>query len=128
MCALGQVWQCKLARAGNEDRAEGALGGKVVWAYIAAAGGVAWLVGLVIAYVCEQGAKTFTDYWLILWTEQTFGNRGHLFYIGMYALIAVGFSAITYARSLFFAFGTVRFPPPPFPPGRRARRALRGHT
>lgn len=108
------MWVCaggadKAARrAGNEDRAEGALGGKVVWAYVAAAGGVAWVLGLVFAYICEQGAKTFTDYWVILWTSARFGDRGLAFYIGLYALIAVGFSVITYARSLFFAFGTVR--------------------
>jgi ATP-binding cassette subfamily C (CFTR/MRP) protein 1 len=92
---------------GNEDRSVGTVGWRVVGAYVGAAGGLWWLLLLLTGYTVEQGAKTFTDYWLILWTKDQFGlPLGQ--YIGLYAAIAAGYGAITYMRSVSFAFGAVR--------------------
>jgi hypothetical protein len=81
--------------------------------YIVAGGAALWAISMILLYVCEQGAKIFTDLWLGFWTGGEFGDGRLTFYLSCYAGLAVLFSIVTYVRSLVFTFGTVRFLPLP---------------
>lgn len=94
---------------GKEERASGSVGWKVVGAYVVAGGGVAWIIRLVFVYAMEQGSKVIIDTWAGWWATETWGQRGNVFYLGIYAALAVFFACATYVRSIVFTFGCVRF-------------------
>jgi hypothetical protein len=96
--------------AGFEERAQGAVSWRVVGIYTLAAGGISWGVALIIMYIFENGSKAVIDTWAGWWAAKQWGDRGNLFYLGIYALLAVGFAIATYVRSIIFTFGCVRLP------------------
>ena len=82
----------------------------MVLAYIAAGGGILWMLRLFVAYVCEFGSKNIIDLWAGWWAERKYGVRSDAFYLGIYGGLAFFFGVATYVRAIIFAFGCVRAP------------------
>jgi hypothetical protein len=95
-------------RAGNEERASGAVSIKVVLAYIVSGGGILWMSRLFVLFLCEFGASNLINLWAGWWAERNFGVRSDAFYLGIYGGLAIFFGAATYVRAVTFAFGCVR--------------------
>ena len=92
---------------GVEARQQGNVSGRVIAAYVGAAGGwpvVALIVGLM---ALEQGTRVFTDTWLGFWSTNRFSQPSLWFYLGVYAACGVAYSAAVYVRSLRFLYTTV---------------------
>ena len=98
------------AHAGKEERLSGNIGWRVIISYVRAGGGLPWFLSLMLLYGIEQGARVYTDAWVGQWAAKQYGDRGNLFYLGIYGLLAVGFGFATYMRSIDFVFGCVRPP------------------
>jgi hypothetical protein len=110
--ALRHVSMVRLATEANrnltgvEERVEGNVKGRVLWAYVAAAGGVLVAGAILALFAVEQGSRVFTDTWLGFWTSNAF-HQVVWFYIGIYAALGIFYSLVTFARSLGFLYTTV---------------------
>ena len=91
---------------GVEERTQGRVKGAVLWSYVAAAGGVIIAAIIIIMFAAEQAARVLTDTWLGFWTSNAF-NQTLWFYVGVYAALGIGYSLITFIRSLTFLNVTV---------------------
>ena len=96
---------------GVEDRTTGKIGAAVYLTYARAAGSVAVLGILGLAFSCEYGSKSFLDSWLGFWAADRFNwsQRGKThFYLLVYACVFAANACFTYNRSLLFYFFSVR--------------------
>jgi ATP-binding cassette subfamily C (CFTR/MRP) protein 1 len=91
---------------GVEERQQGRVKGVVLWAYVAAAGGIIIAAIIIIMFAAEQAARVLTDTWLGFWTSNAF-QQTMWFYVGLYAALGLGYSLITFIRSLTFLNVTV---------------------
>ena len=76
--------------------------------YAAAAGGLPWLAVLIAVFVVQMGSKAYLDAWAGNWAALVFGDRGLMFYLGIYALIGLVFAVATYAQQTHLILGLVR--------------------
>jgi hypothetical protein len=110
--ALRHVSMVRLATEDNrnltgvEERVQGNVKGRVLWAYVSAAGGLLVAGAILALFAVEQGSRVFTDTWLGFWTSNAF-NQVVWFYIGIYAALGIFYSLVTFVRSLGFLYTTV---------------------
>ena len=96
----------------TETKAEGAVGWDVYKSYMNAAGGWLVLATLILLLALSQISRVACDYWLTYWTSQVDspdepslpgGKHGIGFFMGIYALMSLGWSVITLLQAILLA-------------------------
>jgi hypothetical protein len=106
---LERSWT-QMFSSGVEERTVGSLSFGVIGLFLAATGGVIWIIAIIFFYGLEQAAKIMADAWVGFWSEDRFsvGKDNLKFYLGVYCALAVGFGMVTLIRALTLSFGVVR--------------------
>ncbi|KAG9403133.1 hypothetical protein AC1031_006681 [Aphanomyces cochlioides] len=98
----------------EEERNEGSVPGHVYKGYLSAAGGCCMLFCLFVSQSIWQGLMISSDLWLNVWsgtvnivTPQAFANES-VYYLAIYALLAIGGVFSTVLRSLTIYFASLR--------------------
>ncbi|KAJ3113711.1 hypothetical protein HDU96_003040 [Phlyctochytrium bullatum] len=93
----------------EEERATGAVKGKVWWNYVVAAGHWGFAITLVLVLGLVQGSRIGSDLWLVWWTGDRFkGSFGQAVYIAVYVAWGVLQMFATYCLAVFMAFSANR--------------------
>uniref|UniRef100_H3CLC0 ATP-binding cassette, sub-family C (CFTR/MRP), member 10 n=1 Tax=Tetraodon nigroviridis TaxID=99883 RepID=H3CLC0_TETNG len=94
---------------GSEQKQAGRLAWGVYRAYWAAVGGLL-AASILTSLLLMQGSKNVSDWWLSYWITSTSPNNSSsdlMFYLTVYASIAVANTVFTAVRAFLFAYGTI---------------------
>ena len=86
-----------------EERAVGSVKGSVWLQYMHANGGWSYLTSLLLLLALTQVGRIGTDYWLVIWTNNSVPSFTQGEYVGVYVAWGVGQAIIFYSISAFFA-------------------------
>ena len=88
----------------KEDRAIGSVKFPVYMKYFASGGSLLHITFIAFAYIFCAGVELLTNLWVVAWTaDSNYERQSASFYMGFYALTAVGVGAFTFLRSFLFA-------------------------
>ncbi|KAJ3272317.1 hypothetical protein HDV01_005751 [Terramyces sp. JEL0728] len=92
-----------------EGRSKGSISWSVYWAYLSAAGGLAYLFLITISYGSAQIALFSNDYWIKVWADAyTKGNPSLKYYVSVYAGLGALTILVYFARVCVVAAGSIR--------------------
>ncbi|KAJ1533089.1 hypothetical protein HK096_005698, partial [Nowakowskiella sp. JEL0078] len=91
-----------------EERAVGAVAGKVWWTYGLAAGGIWFFSNLMILVVILQGTRIVGDFWLAEWTAPTIVGFSQGAYAGIYMGLGISQVLFTFIVGVFLVVSGTR--------------------
>ncbi|KAJ3319360.1 hypothetical protein HDV06_006387 [Boothiomyces sp. JEL0866] len=92
-----------------EGRRKGSISWHVYWTYISAAGGILYLLLIILSYGTAQIALFCNDYWIKIWADAyTTSNPSFTYYVSIYAAIGVATIVVYFARVCVVAAGSIR--------------------
>ncbi|KAJ3129883.1 hypothetical protein HK098_007637 [Nowakowskiella sp. JEL0407] len=91
-----------------EERAVGAVAGKIWWTYGLAAGGGSFFLTLGLLLVLMQGARVVTDFWLATWTDLRIPGFPLGGYAGVYMALGIAQAIGTFLVGVFLAYSGTR--------------------
>ena len=90
-----------------ETRVEGQVNKSVYKMYFTAAGGACVIFWVLVTFLITEVAHAINDYWLTYWNNKT-GNHSSLWYVGIYALLALFYVIVITIRYIATYFTGLR--------------------
>jgi ATP-binding cassette, subfamily C (CFTR/MRP), member 1 len=89
----------------KEDRSTGTVKGKVRNTYFNATGGVGFVIFTALVLLILQSIRIGNDYWLVLWTNNSFPGLNQEYYILVYIAWGIALSLFTFSFGVCLAYG-----------------------
>jgi ABC-type multidrug transport system fused ATPase/permease subunit len=79
----------------------------VYWMYFAAMGGIAMMILVLLVYIITETCRVMNTWWVTFWSNNT-ANKPSLWYVGIYALLALCSAVLITIRQITLFFVGLR--------------------
>ncbi|CEM19582.1 unnamed protein product [Vitrella brassicaformis CCMP3155] len=92
----------------EESRESGEVSWGVISRYLAAAGGITWVISITVALILERASYVGSDIWLAHWTREDPIASDVNIYLAIYCAIFASNAVVVFIRTSLFALFTIR--------------------